>query len=91
MIKRTPKLLPGQIYAPVKGKYNLPIFVNDAMVSSFSWQYLIDTYIANHGHKADPKEFRSHLVEFVRSVEEDIVETYLMCEAGIMKEIEDNN
>lgn len=83
------KLLPGQLYEPQEGKYDLPIFTNDNAVSAFDWQYLIDTYIANYGHKASPVTFKAHIREFLRMISEDVMETFDLCEDGIMREIKE--
>ena len=81
------KILTGQLYEPEEGKYNLPIFINDNAVSAYTWQYIIDTYTANYGHKADDKKFRKHLREFLDMISEDVMETYDLCKTQIMKEV----
>lgn len=80
-------MLSGQLYEPQEGKYDLPIFTHDNAVSAFDWQYLIDTYVANYGHKANPQKFREHILEFMQMLSEDVMETFELCEDQIMREV----
>ena len=81
------KLLPGQIYEPIEGKYDLPIFDHDNMISAYTWRYLIDTYIANYGH--DPAKLDKHLREFLKMIREDVMDTYSLVKEDLRKEIAD--
>ena len=83
-------MLPGQLYEPKEGSYNLPIFENDNAISAFTWRYLIDTFIANYGHNANPELFRDHIQKFLRMIIEDVWETYTLCEKEILKEVKNN-
>lgn len=80
-------MLDGQLYEPQEGKYDLPIFDDDNAVSAFTWRYLIDTYVANYGHKANTVTFKKHLRAFLDMIEEDVMETYELCEDRILKEV----
>jgi len=77
----------GQIYEPQEGKYDLPIFVNDCAIPSFTWKELIDTYVANNGHKADEELFRELLMEIMQFIADDVVETFELCKENILKEV----
>lgn len=81
------KMMDGQLYEPVEGKYDLPIFDNDNAISAYDWRYLIDTYVANYGHNADRSKFKKHIREFLRMINEDVMETYDLCEEQILKEV----
>lgn len=79
----------AMLYEPQEGKYDLPIFDHDNAVSAFDWRYLIDTYIANYGHKANPQMFKKHIREFLDMISEDVMETYELCEERIIEEVKD--
>jgi len=81
-------MLVGQIYEPKEGKYVLPIFVNDNAISAFTWQYIIDTYVANYGHKADEKLFKRHISDILSMIRIDVNETFELCKENILKEVE---
>ena len=81
-------MLPGQLYEPKEGSYNLPIFTHDNAISSFTWQYVIDTFIANYGHNANPRLFRDHIITIICMIRDDVLETYNLCEKEILKEVE---
>lgn len=80
-------MLDGQIYEPVEGKYSLPIFTNDNAIGAYTWQYLIDVYVANYGHDASEKKFKRHLKEFLTMIEEDVYDTFDLCKENILKEV----
>ena len=81
------KMLPGQLYEPVEGSYNLPIFANDTALITFTWQHLIDTYVANNGHDVTEKKFRDFCLEQLAMVLDDFWETYDLCKDQILKEV----
>jgi hypothetical protein len=83
------KMLPGQLYEPEEGKYDLPIFEQDNAISAYTWKYFMDTYVANYGHKANPKQFRKHIKEILKMVSEDVMETFDLCEEKIMEYVEE--
>ena len=70
-----------------KHEYDLPIFDNDNAVSAYTWRYLMDTYVANNGHDVNEKKFRKHIHEFIKMIEEDILDTYEICKTEILKDI----
>ena len=78
------------IYEPtrINPEYTLPIFDSDTAILSYTWRELIDIYVANYGHDPDPEKFREHIKEIIREVTDDVMETYKLCQDGILKEVE---
>ena len=70
-----------------KGEYNLPILDTDNAVSAYTWRYLMDTYVANNGHKVNEKKFRDHIHEFIKMIEEDMLDTFEITKTEILKDI----
>lgn len=78
------------LYDPAKKEkheYDLPIFDTDNAVSAYTWRYLMDTYVANNGHKVSEKKFREHIHEFIKMIEEDMFDTFDICKTEILKDI----
>ena len=77
----------GALYEPAEGKYHLPIYTHDVAVPAMDWQYLIDVYVANYGHKPDPELFRQHIDDLINEIRENAMSAFFLCKDRIMEEI----
>ena len=78
------------LYDPAnKGKheYNLPILDTDNAISAYTWRDLMNTYVANNGHKVNEAKFKKHIHEFIKMIEEDMLDTFELTKTEILKDI----
>ena len=70
-----------------KHEYDLPILDTDNVVSAYTWRYLMDVYIANNGHDVSEKKFREYIHEFIKMIEDDVLDTFELTKTEILKDI----
>lgn len=76
------------LYKPKENAtYKLPIHSEENVFAGATWQFLIDTYVANNGHKVNPQQFREHILEHMQMVTDDIMDTLPLVIDRIMEEI----
>ena len=83
----------GWLYDPTKadGKfdYHLPIHSSESIMPFISWQNIIDTYVANYGHDVNMVKLLYHVKETMNMLENEMLDTLLLCRDRIMEEIRD--
>lgn len=71
----------------MKHEYNLVILDDDNAISEYTWRYLMDTYVANNGHDVSEKKFKEHIHEFIKMIEDDVLDTFEITKTEILKNI----
>ena len=79
-------LLSGQLYDPAMGKYELPIFDNDNLFTSYTLRLFIDTLVANYGHNVTKNDVVNHFLDVKSMLMTDARGTLDLCMDSILKE-----